>query len=286
MNADAAPSARAETPSGKSAATENFPVGSWLLPQRARPHILHFYRYARAIDDIADNPALPADDKIVRLEAFARAIRGEAVDEVAYETGVLMRESLLATDVPLQHCLDLIDAFKQDAVKSRYRDWDDLMDYCMRSAAPVGRYLIDITGGSNNGYAPSDSLCCALQVINHLQDCKNDYVDMDRVYLPGDWMTVEGADVTMLAGTRASPQLRAVIDRCLDASHALMRDAHTLSGGVNSRHLAMESAAIVNIADKLIVKLRREDPIAGRVKLSKVAYAACFLRGAVTGLFG
>ncbi|MEK9726430.1 MAG: squalene/phytoene synthase family protein, partial [Rhodospirillaceae bacterium] len=152
MNTDTAAAASVETPSGKDAAYENFPVGSWLLPAELRPHIAVFYRFARAIDDIADNPDLPAEDKIARLNGFARAVSGDGPADDAFANGARMHGSLAATGVPARHCLDLIDAFKQDAVKSRYDDWDDLMGYCIRSAAPVGRYLLDLHGGSADGY--------------------------------------------------------------------------------------------------------------------------------------
>ncbi len=275
-----------ETPSGKDEAYENFPVGSILLPKTARPHVAAFYRYARAIDDIADNPVLSADDKIARLEGFACAVRGEGVDEAAYKTGVLMRESLLQSGVTPQHCLDLIDAFKQDAVKNRYADWADLMHYCDRSAAPVGRYLIDLTGGADGGYGPSDALCNALQVINHLQDLKDDFKTMDRVYLPSGWMDEAKADVKMLAGDRESPEIRQVIDKCLAGVRQLLTDARRLPASVRSRRLAMEAAVIVRIADALVEKLAREDPIAGRVALSKPGYAACTVRGVLSAVFG
>lgn len=242
-----------------------------------------FYRYARAIDDIADNPDLPASEKIDRLNGFATAINGETTDE-AFVTGVRMRESLLSSDVPLRHCLDLIDAFKQDAVKNRYDDWDDLMNYCIRSAAPVGRYLIDLTGGSKSGYASSDALCNALQVINHLQDCKDDYETMDRVYLPMDWMNAAGASVDDLAGVHASPGLRQVLDQCIASSHDLMNQARGLPRDVISRRLSMESAAIIHIANALLKKLSVEDPVARRVKLNKAQYVACVARGAISGL--
>lgn len=274
-----------ETPSGKDADYENFPVGSFLLPAKARPHVAVFYRYARAIDDIADNPDTSASEKISRLDGFAAALNGEAVDQDAFATGIRMRESLLASDVPLQHCLDLIDAFKQDAIKNRYDDWDDLMHYCIRSAAPVGRYLIDLTGGSKSGYASSDALCNALQVINHLQDCKDDYETMDRVYLPMDWMNAAGTSVEDLSHTQASAGLRTVIDQCIEASHDLMIEAKRLPADVVSRRLSMESAAIVNIANALLKALSIEDPVAKRVKLNKMQYAGCVARGAVSGFF-
>ena len=269
-----------ETPSGKDADTENFPVGSMLLPKPLRPHIAVFYRFARAIDDIADNPALSPADKIVRLQGFEHALLGENADDTAYTTGYRMRESLAATGITARHCLDLIDAFKQDAVKLRYADWNGLMSYCQRSAAPVGRYLLDLHGGSRDGYGPSDALCNALQVINHLQDCQDDYREMDRVYLPVNWLREVGIGVSALDAPKASPALRHVLNRCLDATEPLMAEARRLPGGLVSRRLAMESAAIVRIAERLMVLLRQRDPLAGRVKLSKPGYLWQCLLGA------
>jgi len=271
--------ARAETPSGKGAGDENFPVGSFLLPARLRPHVAVFYAFARAIDDIADNPDLPADEKIARLDGFDRALLG-GLDDPAYAKAVAIRESCAATDVPVQHCRDLIVAFKRDAVKIRYADWAELMDYCRYSAAPVGRYLLDLHGERQSGYPASDALCAALQVINHLQDCQKDYRALNRVYLPEPWLHAHGARVEDLAAPAASPGVRAVLDRCLDGTQELMRDADLLAGQLSNRRLAMESAAIVRLAHKLIARLRRQDPLAVRVELGKPMLAWTALRGA------
>ena len=273
-----------ETSSGKDAEYENFPVGSWLLPAHLRPHIAIFYRYARAIDDIADNPELSAEDKIERLSGFEGAINGTNTDDADYRSGHMMRVSLLETEVSLHHCLDLITAFKQDAIKNRYDDWDDLIRYCLLSAAPVGRYLVDLHGGSGDGYGPSDALCNALQVINHLQDCQDDYRALDRVYLPGKWMDQAGVKVDDLDANRCSPGLRNVLDQCLDATASLMVQARELPSGVRSRRLAMESQAIINIAERLIVQLRNADPLQARVKLSKPGYLWCCVSGSLAAL--
>ena len=267
-----------ETPSGKDAAYENFPVGSWLLPAKLRPHIAVFYAYARAIDDIADNPALAPEEKIRRLDLFEDGLLGRR-DDPSLATAARMRRSLAETGIKPDHCLDLIKAFKQDATKLRYRDWDDLMGYCILSAAPVGRYLLDLHGGSRDGYGPADALCMALQVINHLQDCKDDCVLLDRVYLPQDWMREAGATIDDLRGTRASPALRTVLDRTLRSTEGLMILARYLPAGLASNRLAMESAAIVRIADRLIRLLSARDPLAARVKLSKPQFLWCCLQG-------
>lgn len=275
----------AGTPSGKGSGDENFPVGSWLLPARLRPHVAIFYAFARTIDDIADNPALTPEDKVTRLDGFDRALLGET-DDPAFAEAHRIRVSLEATGVPVRHCRDLISAFKQDAVKARYRDWDALIDYCNRSAAPVGRYLLDLHGESPDGYAYSDALCNALQVINHLQDCKDDYLQLDRVYLPGAWMAAAGTEAAALAAPAASPALRQVLDRALDGTEALMVMARRLPENLKSRRLAMESAAIAAIADRLLGKLRREDPVAGRVELNRARFLACAAGGALRALVG
>ena len=274
----------AETPSGKDAAYENFPVGSWLLPARLRPHVAVFYAYARAIDDIADNPDLPAEEKIARLDGFERALLGREPEDPAFAKARAMRQSLAETDVGPRHCLDLIAAFKQDAIKARYADWDDLIGYCRLSAAPVGRYLLDLHGGSTHGYGPSDALCNALQVINHLQDCQDDYRSLDRVYLPLDWMAEAGAAVEELDGGVAGTALRRVLDRALDGVEGLLEAAAPLPAGLASRRLAMESAAILDIARTLTGRLRRGDPLAGRIELSKSEYLWCCMRGAASSL--
>jgi squalene synthase HpnC len=274
-----------EAPSGKDAAYENFPVGSWLLPIRLRPHVAVFYAYARAIDDIADSPRLAAEEKVRRLDRFAQVIEGGDPDDPAVAKADAMRRTLRETGITNRHCLDLISAFKQDAVKTRYRSWDELIDYCNRSAAPVGRFLLDLHGGGRHGYGPADALCNALQVINHLQDCQDDYRTLDRVYLPQDWLDGEGASVADLDRSRTTPALRRVIDRMLKATDRLLAAATVLPAGLYSRRLAMESAAILKIARTLSERLRRGDPLAGRIELSKTDFAWCCARGAVTALW-
>lgn len=273
-----------ETPSGKDVAYENFPVGSWILPAALRPHIAIFYAFARAADDIADKPGLAAEEKVARLDAFEAAVCGRADDDPRLETAHRMRWSLAETGVEARHCVDLLTAFRQDATKLRYRDWDDLIAYCLLSAAPVGRYLLDLHGGSRAGYEASDALCMGLQVINHLQDCREDYRNLDRVYLPQDWMNQAGARVADLDATTSSPALRTVIDRTLDGTERLLDTARVLPSGLVSRRLAMESGAILAIADRLVDALRRDDPLGHRVELGKPQFLWCCLRGAIAGL--
>ncbi|HEX2151354.1 MAG TPA: squalene synthase HpnC [Stellaceae bacterium] len=272
-----ATAATVETPSGKGRGDENFPVGSWLIRRDLRVHVHAFYRFARNADEIADSPVLSAVEKIRRLDRIGAILDGApGTDSPAASA---MRASLAATGVTATHCHDVLHAFRQDAVKLRYRDWDDLMEYCRYSAAPVGRQLLDLHGEGRHTWPASDALCAALQVLNHLQDCADDYRNLDRVYVPLGDLVVEGCTVEALAAPALSPALRRVLDRLLDDTEALIATASGLPPGVASRGLRWESSVIVALAGRLARRLRRFDPLAGRVKLSKGDFAASFLTG-------
>lgn len=267
-----------ETPSGKGAGDENFPVGSWLLPRPLRPHVATYYAFARAIDDIADNPDLAPEEKIRRLDAFAAALTTGSGDP-AYIKASALHRSLAETGISPRHGLDLISAFKQDAVKHRYAAWNELIDYCLRSAAPVGRFLCDLHGEDQALHPLSDALCNALQVINHLQDCAKDHAALNRVYLPEDWMNAAGASVDDLSKSAATPGLRRVLDQCLDHTELLLAEARRLPKAMRHKSLAAETAVIVAIADALTRKLRAQDPLAMRVELGPFGFTGAAVSG-------
>jgi len=282
MHSSAAP--RLDASSGKDVAYENFPVGSWLLPARLRPHVAIFYAFARSADDIADSPDLTSAEKIERLNGHERALLGGELDDPGCATAHAMRLSLAATGTSSRHCVDLLAAFKQDATKLRYRDWHELTGYCRLSAAPVGRYLLDLHGGASDGYASSDALCIALQILNHLQDAKADYLDLDRVYLPTSWFAAERASIAELRGTATTPGMRRVFDRTLDGVDRLIETAGGLGPALVSARLAMEAESIVAIARSLSAKLRHNDPLGRRVVLNKAQYVGCIVAGIARAL--
>jgi squalene synthase HpnC len=265
-------SSEVETPSGKGSSDENFPVGSFLLPAHLRPHVAIFYRFARAADDIADNPSLTPQDKTARLNYFEAVLTGECTDS-ALATVNHMRRSLAQTGISDKHCRDLLTAFRQDAVKLRYASWDELRAYCQLSASPVGRYLFDLHGEGKELWEQSDALCDALQVINHLQDCAADFRALNRIYLPQDWMMQAGAKVEDLDRPSSSLALREVLDRCLRECEQLLDRAKEFPPRLNSRRLGIESAVIVALAQQLVRELRQRDPLAERVVLGRVPMA-------------
>jgi squalene synthase HpnC len=269
-----------ETPSGKGAGDENFPVGSWLLPADLRPHVMAFYDFVRAADDIADHADLGSDEKLARLLIFERALLGDQEALELLPKAERLRQSLATTGVGNRHALDLLQAFKQDATKTRYDDWSDLLGYCALSASPVGRYLLDLHGESSDLYQRSDPLCDALQVLNHLQDCRDDFLNLDRVYLPKDGFRAAGIDVSALREPAASPAMRSVLNSLLDGCDDLLRRSAPLANSMRSLRLAAETAVIHKMAVTLSARLRRRDPLASRVELSKPR----FLLAALTGV--
>ncbi len=274
-----------EKPSGKGARDENFPVGSFLIDARLRPHVAKFYAFARAIDDIADDAELADLEKIRRLRLMDAGLKGERDDD-GLATAISLRESLLDLDVSTIHGSDLIAAFIQDCEKRRYFSWDELIGYCEKSANPVGRYLLDIHGEDAKFYPYSDALCTVLQITNHLQDCGDDRRDLDRVYVIEPWLKEAGGSVEDLDADVSSAALDAVKHRMLDGCVALMAEARRLPAALKSRRLSMESAVIVRLAERLIAILRSGDPLARRVALTKADFARAGVMGTVAGFFG
>lgn len=270
--------------SGKTSDDENFPVGSWLLPRDVRPHVARFYAFARAADDIADSPTLAREDKLARLKAVEAALMGAPPAAPAEEAAGRLAASLAETGVTPLYGRQLLQAFMHDARNDLTPSWSDLLTYCRFSAAPVGRYLIDLHGEGGAAYPASDALCAALQILNHLQDIKADYVERRRVYLPQAWLKEAGCALEDLAATRSSPGLRRVIDRTLDGVDTLVATARPLPSHLRRRGFRAEAAVIVAVARRLADKLRRSDPLARRVALSRPARLACLIEGAVRSL--
>lgn len=277
-----------DPPPQRTADAENFPVGSWLLPARLRRHIMVYYAFARAADDIADDGARDPNQKIADLDAMEAALSGVATaapQSPTEQKALRLRQSMAETGVPIGHGAELLRAFRQDALKHRYQNWSELMDYCRYSAAPVGRYLLDLHGESRATWPASDALCGSLQVLNHIQDCQVDYRRLDRVYLPLDWFERAGGSVAELDQPYAVPAVRTVLDRCLDGCDALNREARALPGLIRDRRMRMEAAVIVAIAHRLTARLRRCDPVARRIELRLPDKLACLAVGVGTGLW-
>lgn len=264
--------------SGKSHRDENFPVASRLIKPRYRGPILAFYRFVRAADDVADHPRLSPDEKLRVLDALDAALTGRGPADPEAEP---LKQSLSERGLTPKHALDLLDAFRMDARKTRYTDWAELMHYCSLSAMPVGRFVLDVHGESPQAtWRASDAICAALQVINHLQDCAKDYGNLDRVYLPLDVLAAHGAKIEDLAAVQASPALKAVIVQLAERCLGLLADGAALPDLIVDTRLALEIATIRRLAVTLASGLLSRDPLSEKVHHSKAEFLVVGLAAA------
>jgi hydroxysqualene synthase len=262
--------------SGKGSHDENFPVASRLIKRQHRPVILAFYEFVRVADDIADHPQLTSAEKIDRLDRLESSLVGSGGDE---PDGVRLRAVLNERGLSPRHAQELLSAFRQDATKLRYANWDELIDYCSRSAMPVGRFVLDVHGEARDTWPASDALCAALQVINHLQDCAKDYLALDRVYIPLDTLSASGATVEALKGDRASPALRDCLRGLVARTSTLLDESRGLEPKVSDTRLALEISVIQSLAGQLLAMLMVRDPLAERVHLTKAEALATAVNG-------
>jgi squalene synthase HpnC len=245
---------------------ENFPVASRLIAPNLRAPILAYYRFARAADDVADHPGLEPAIKFELLDGLEATLLGRTdLDPAALPLRAQLRERALSP----QHALDLLTAFRLDVTKRRYLDWDELMHYCRYSAMPVGRFVLEVHGETRATWDASDALCSALQVINHLQDCKKDYEALDRVYVPLDALAQYGLGVEALGAARATPQLQACLQSVARKTASLLPQGARLAHVVKDLRLGIETAVIAAVARKLTGWLLERDPLSQRVHLGR-----------------
>jgi squalene synthase HpnC len=257
--------------SGKGHRDENFPVASRLVRAKHRPIILAFYDFARAADDIADHPSLPAERKLAQLDRMEASLTGAASDDAL---SVRLRRMLAERKLSAVHAQDLLKAFRQDATRSRYADWDELIGYCSYSAMPVGRFVLDVHGEDRATWASSDVLCTVLQIINHLQDCGKDYRALNRVYVPQDLLAANGATVEALSADKASPELLATLHQLARKTEDYFGTQPPLRNAIRDTRLACEVAAITALAQRLLARLKVSDPLADKVHLGRASLVA------------
>lgn len=239
---------------------ENFPVASVLLPARLRAPVEAIYHFAREADDIADEGDALAHARIAaldqRLLELDRIERGEVAELPLYRD---LAVQVAAHRLPLQPLRDLLDAFRQDVTKTRYADFGELMQYCRRSANPIGRLLLHLYGeAAPRSLAMSDGICSALQLINFLQDVDSDYHDRGRVYIPQDEMARFGICDQDIASRLASPGWRRLMNFQRDRARRLLQAGAPL-GRVLRGRIGLELRAIVMGGDRVLEKLHAAD---------------------------
>ncbi|AIY41332.1 Phytoene synthase [Collimonas arenae] len=209
---------------------ENFPVASLLLPARLRPAVNAIYAFARSADDIADEGDASADQRLRELNAYEAALdrieQGHAADSQLFQA---LQQVIAEYGLPLTPFRDLLSAFKQDIVTTRYSQFSDLLDYCRRSANPVGALMLHLYGAANpQNLRDSDAICSALQLINFWQDVAIDG-DKTRIYLPLEDLQRFGVSQAQLAGGTVDHAWRRLMEFEIQRARSMMTGAQDLA---------------------------------------------------------
>ncbi len=215
---------------------ENFPVASVLLPAEFRDAVEAIYAFARSADDIADEGNLPAGERLQQLADFSTQL-----DAIAAGTPVQdrlfarLQAAIRRHDLPLQPFYQLLDAFDQDVAKNRYANFAELLDYCRRSADPIGRLLLRLyRTESCEQLAWSDAICSSLQLINHWQDIGNDWA-RNRIYLPQDSLARFGVSEAQIAQGTCDDKWRALLRFEVERARAMMLSGQPLGRSLPGR---------------------------------------------------
>ncbi len=234
---------------------ENFPVASVLLPRTLRHPVSVIYRFARSADDFADEGDLPPSRRLALLDDYRQELRrlesgAPSGQDLFLELGRIVG----AYHLPLQLFHDLLDAFSQDVVKKRYENFAELMDYCRRSANPVGRLLLHLFGAADEqSLKLSDAICSSLQLINFWQDVAIDW-RKDRVYLPQDEMRCYGLSEAQIAASDTSGQWKAFMHFQVERARALMQAGAPLGQALPGR-IGLEIRTIVQGGLRILEKI-------------------------------
>lgn len=270
---------------------ENFPVASILLPARLRAPVEAVYAFARSADDIADEGDATADERLAALRQYeAQLDRIEAGDGPDGALFIRLAQMVAAHRLPLQPMRDLVSAFRQDVVTLRYQDHDALMDYCRRSASPVGALMLHLYGVHDAlSRTQSDAVCSALQLTNFWQDVGVDW-DKGRIYIPLDDMARFGVDASHIAGRLSDARWRALMRFEVDRTRALMQRGAPLALRLPGR-IGWELRLVIQGGLRILERIERADydmfrrrPTLGRTDWLVILGRAMRMRGGkITG---
>ncbi|MDK9725524.1 MAG: squalene synthase HpnC [Sterolibacteriaceae bacterium MAG5] len=238
---------------------ENFPVASVLLPPALREPVAAIYVFARSADDFADEGELPPEERLRRLDAYKAELDAiEAGRPTTHPVFLRLRPVIAAHGLPLPLFRDLLDAFSQDVVKTRYASYAELIDYCRRSADPVGRLLLHLfKAATPENLRRSDCVCSALQLINHWQDVAIDWAK-PRVYLPQEDLDRFGVADAQIAAGLCDERWRELMRFQVDRARALMLEGAPLGRDLPGR-MGLEIRAIVAGGLRILDKIEAVD---------------------------
>ena len=234
---------------------ENFPVASLLLPKPLRGPVSVIYCFARGADDIADEGHASPDERLRGLDAYRAELQRIAHNEPPLNTEFhTLAKVIHERALPLAPFFDLLDAFSQDVSKKRYADFAELLDYCRRSANPVGRLMLHLYGATaEKNLAQSDAICTALQLINFWQDIGVDW-QKNRVYLPQEDLRRFRVDETQIAEARCDGNWRALLAFETERAMAMLESGAPLALALPGR-IGYELRMVVQGGRRILEKI-------------------------------
>jgi squalene synthase HpnC len=210
---------------------ENFPVASKLMPARLRPHVAAIYAFARTADDFADEPGRQPDERLRLLDEWEQKLHRPPGDDIF----IALHDTIERFDLPVELFRDLLSAFRQDVVTRRYASWADILDYCRRSANPVGRLVLRLSGYRDEQLdRQSDAVCTALQLTNFWQDLAVDW-PRGRLYVPEEAWRATGAEPAALDRGRMTPAWTTTMRACGERTQRLFDEGRPVCDGVGGR---------------------------------------------------
>jgi squalene synthase HpnC len=258
---------------------ENFPVGSLLVPRRMRPHVHAVYAFARGADDIADEGTVAPAERISRLTAWELALTDAVEGRDGAPVFLALADTILRFNIPLQLFRDLLSAFRQDVTVHRYAAFPELLDYCTRSANPVGRIILHLAGVHTvEAWVRSDSICTALQLTNFWQDIAVDWTK-GRVYLPLEDCARFGIAMEELGAPVASSGLRSLLAFEVERTAAMFAAGAPLLSHLHGR-VRMEIAATIGGGVAILRHIREAnfEVLAKRPRLTSLDMAGIVVR--------
>lgn len=260
---------------------ENFPVASLLLPARLRPAVETIYAFARSADDIADEGDANPEQRLRQLAEYEHELdRIEKNTSSESQLFKALAAIISKYDLPIQCFRDLLSAFKQDVVTTRYADFPDLLDYCARSANPVGKLMLHLYGeASAKNLQDSDAICSALQLINFWQDVAIDW-QKQRIYLPLDDLNRFGISEQHISSGMQNDDWRNMMRFQVARARNLMLSGSDLSTRLPGR-LGWELRLVVQGGLRILEKIEVVDgnvfqhrPKLGKTDWLKIAWRA------------
>ncbi|MDH5360403.1 MAG: squalene synthase HpnC [Gammaproteobacteria bacterium] len=238
---------------------ENFPVASMLLPRRIRKAVTVIYAFARTADDLADEGDLSPEQRLAALDDYQHKLNAiYAAQTVNDPVFVALADVIRQYKLPQQPFDRLLSAFRQDVTKTQYKDIGELMDYCRRSANPVGELLLHLYNmATPRNIALSDGICSALQLINFLQDIQQDYTENQRIYLPQDEMQRCRVTEMQIRGRLSDASVQQLLRLQIDRARKMLKAGAPL-GKILPGRLGLEMRLIIYAGTRILYRLHMQ----------------------------